>query len=121
MQASLLWLLDFYIRNRFIVDVHSPSLFKIWDGQVICYCLLLFSRQRPELFIDLWTNMGLRVHLMDKRGRPRANEPVVIPRRRRSSSVPPPCRAVFDDTPLQPNWDKLQQVLDYSHSLAKVS
>eukprot|EP00026_Physarum_polycephalum_P015405 Phypoly_transcript_16077.p1 GENE.Phypoly_transcript_16077~~Phypoly_transcript_16077.p1 ORF type:complete len:242 (-),score=36.92 Phypoly_transcript_16077:69-794(-) len=56
---------------------------------------------------------------MERRGRPRARELVVPVRKRRSASLP--TRATYDNAPLQPNWDKLQQVLDYSRSLDKLS
>lgn len=53
-----------------------------------------------------------------RRGRSRAQEVVPV-RKRRSSSLP--SRRSYDNTPLQPNWDKLHQVLDYSRSLDKLS
>jgi len=51
------------------------------------------------------------------RGRARVYQVPV--RKRRSSSLP--ARPSYDNLPLQPNWNKLQQVLDYSHSLDKLS
>jgi hypothetical protein len=51
------------------------------------------------------------------RGRARTYQVPV--RKRRSKSLP--SRPTCDNLPLQPNWHKLQQVLDYSHSLDKLS
>ena len=51
-----------------------------------------------------------------QRGRSRARGVVPV-RKRRSTSLP---ARINDNMPLQPNWDKLHQVLDYSRSLDKV-
>lgn len=55
---------------------------------------------------------------MEQRGRSRTQ---VVPVRKRRSTSLPSRPASFENVPLQPNWNKLEQVLDYSHSLDKVS